>query len=262
MPRRVRINGLTYALPFEKSLPEHDADTLAGLREHIRAVGVLRPVIAYVSPTHGRAVLDGATRAVIGEEFDIDVPVLDWGEMSDDQALGLCKDLNRHRRHLTPEQRAKLRSERIGRVVAARAQGKSLRAIAEDEDVSLVQVQRDLEESPTVPGGTVASPERVTGLDGRTRTAHPAQPSRPRPTPPAEQLPAAKLNRDAQALERAAEHARALAVEVAAVLVGPHAPLLGKAAARHNAPVVGGAWPAQLAVCRALAEAAAEADEA
>ncbi len=63
------------------------------------------------------------------------------------------------------------RRERVGRVVAWRREGLSLRAIAQAEGVSLGQVQRDLGEA-TVSGDTV-DPHggKVRGRDGRVRPA-------------------------------------------------------------------------------------------
>lgn len=73
--------------------------------------------------------------------------------------------LNDHRRHVTQEKAVQRVEERRQRVAAARRDGLSLRAIAEQESISKSQVERDLEEASGVPGGT---PEIVTGSDGNT----------------------------------------------------------------------------------------------
>jgi hypothetical protein len=71
------------------------------------------------------------------------------------------------------------RQERIGRVAEARAEGQSLRAIAEAEEISVAQVNRDLESASTVPGGTVKPTDgKVTGMDGRQQPA-----TKPKPAP-------------------------------------------------------------------------------
>ena len=75
---------------------------------------------------------------------------------------------NDNRRH-EPEECIRLRRERVAE---ARRAGKSLRAIAEEEDVGESTVRRDLETS-TAPGGGAVEPEggKVTGQDGKKRPA-------------------------------------------------------------------------------------------
>ncbi len=80
--------------------------------------------------------------------------------------------LNDHRRHETPEVAIARIVKRRERVVAARAEGQSLGAIAEKEKVSKSQVVRDLESS----GVPVGTPEEVKGKDGKTYPAKHREP--------------------------------------------------------------------------------------
>lgn len=73
--------------------------------------------------------------------------------------------LNDHRRHETPEAAIARIVKRRERVAEARANGKSLRAIAEDENVSERTVRNDLEAS-----GAEGSAPEIKGKDGKTYT--------------------------------------------------------------------------------------------
>jgi hypothetical protein len=81
--------------------------------------------------------------------------------------------MNDCRRHETAEMVARRVQERRTRVAQSRSQGKSLRTIAEEQNISLGQVQRDLRTSG-VSGDTPES-DRVTGRDGKSYAA--ARPS-------------------------------------------------------------------------------------
>lgn len=96
---------------------------------------------------------------------------------------------NEHRRHLTQEWLQRRRQERIARAGQARANGDSIRTIAEREGVSIGQVQRDLEVDKL---GSTVSPDTVdpktsTGRDGKIRPA-----TRPTVIEPEEEYPAAE----------------------------------------------------------------------
>lgn len=142
--RRIRINGALCALPFESLIPAHTGHELDDLRLSIRESGILQPIITYTSPAHGRAVLDGATRATIGGELGVAIPVAFWGELSDEQAKVICESLNYDRRHISAERQAARRKVRIEEVVRLRRQGASLRGIAASVAVSESQVRKDL----------------------------------------------------------------------------------------------------------------------
>jgi len=75
------------------------------------------------------------------------------------------------RRNASEGVKSQLRSKRIDRVAAMRQDGNSLRAIAEEEEVSTAQVRRDLEKAPVPPQGTPA--KEVVGKDNKTYPAPP-----------------------------------------------------------------------------------------
>ena len=114
--------------------------------------------------------LDGRNRVNACRDLGIECPML-LVEIAEADVVAFINSLNIHRRHLTPEQQQERRQKRVERVAAARAAGMSLRDIAEQEGVSVSQIQRDLE-NPTVPGGTV-EPEsgKTQGKDGKRRSA-------------------------------------------------------------------------------------------
>jgi hypothetical protein len=79
--------------------------------------------------------------------------------------------MNDRRRHEDAETTRKRAEARRQRVAELRRQGQSLPAIAAREDVSVAQVQRDLDKvGSTLPGGKVEPQSgQVTGRDGRKR---------------------------------------------------------------------------------------------
>jgi len=80
--------------------------------------------------------------------------------------------VNDERRHETQEQVAKRIEERRQRVVAARLEGKSLRTIAEEVEVSQATVRNDLEVVSTAQGCAVYPPDgKVIGKDEKRRPA-------------------------------------------------------------------------------------------
>jgi hypothetical protein len=81
------------------------------------------------------------------------------------------KENQLNRRNLSDATRDRLRAERAERVSAARAQGRSLRAIADQEQVSEKTVRNDLAKS-TAEGSAVDPPGGiVVGKDGKLRKA-------------------------------------------------------------------------------------------
>jgi ParB-like chromosome segregation protein Spo0J len=129
------------------------------LRASIQRFGVLVPV---VKDQHGR-ILDGHHRSRLAAELDIDYRVDVRLVASDEEAREIARTLNADRRHLTDTQRHEV-------ALALRREGHSYRAIAGALGVSKNTVQRDVD-GPTVPRGTVEFPERIIGLDGKTRPA-------------------------------------------------------------------------------------------
>lgn len=143
-------------LPFQL-FPTLDPATEAALRASIERFGVLVPVVV---DQHGQ-VLDGHHRRKIADEVGAKYRVDIVNVADEDEGAAIAHTLNSDRRHMDADQRRQV-------VADLRAKGHSLRAIAGAVGVSQTQVARDLE-APTVTDVTV--PERVTGLDGKSRPA-------------------------------------------------------------------------------------------
>lgn len=179
-------NGLDYANlpvhPAANRYREHTPEEFAAL---VASVSELRGVAVRIALLDGK-IVDGRGRYAAMKAAGIapqekDFLVVRWAPSEVPRRLAA---LNEARRHLSPEELQAQREERVGRVAEARQEGKSLRAIAEEEGVSEVQVRRDLEKASTAPGGAVEPKSgTVTGRDGRQRTASPkprAKKERPR----------------------------------------------------------------------------------
>jgi hypothetical protein len=93
--------------------------------------------------------------------------------------------MNDRRRHEDAETTRKRAEARRQRVAELRRQGQSLPVIAAQEEVSVAQVQRDLDKvGSTLPGGKVEPQNgQVTGRDGKKRTASKRKKKAPRPRP-------------------------------------------------------------------------------
>ncbi len=202
--KTVTINGKDYACPFADDYPPHSADEMRTLDESVAVDGVHDPIATYDSPTHGTAIWDGVTRAILAAKHEKTVPVKHYGNQTDAAAEKMLDDKHLGRRNLTPKKQEERRKERLERVASKRSDGKSLRVIADEEGVSLAQTRRDIEEvKSTVPPGTV-EPEKVKGRDGKERPARqprapkapaatkakPSEEPDPEPTPPDDEPPA------------------------------------------------------------------------
>jgi hypothetical protein len=140
--------------PFAEEYPLLPAKDLARLTAAMKARGFdpRFPVVLY----QGK-VLDGRNRVLAATEAGVEAPAVTF-EGDDDAARAFVETANEDRRHLTLEWLAKRRAERVKRIVNARAEGASIRTIAEAEGVSVTQVQRDVQEgvctTQGVPPGT------------------------------------------------------------------------------------------------------------
>jgi DNA-binding CsgD family transcriptional regulator len=122
-------------------------------------------------------ILDGRNRYVASTNADVKPVFVDFVG-TDEEAKQFVQRANEERRHLAADWLHRRRQERIERVGAARADGKSLRAIAEAEDVSEMTIRSDIKEA-TAKGFAVTPPEgKVTGKDGRQQPA-----TKPKPPP-------------------------------------------------------------------------------
>lgn len=157
---------MTSAFQLYKDL---DSATEAALRASIFRFGVLVPV---VKDQHGN-ILDGHQRARIADESGKDYPVTIVEVADEAEAHEIARTLNEDRRAMPKAQRLKV-------VKALREEGHSLGAIAGAVGVGKSTVFRDLS---TVPDGTV--PDRITGLDGKSRPAkrEPTDGAKKRPPP-------------------------------------------------------------------------------
>lgn len=136
--------------------PALDPAVEQALRESIARFGVLIPV---VYDQHDR-LLDGHNRKRIADELEVDCPFHIVHVADDQQAEEIVKTINLDRRHFGLEQRREI-------VVALRASGHSLRAIAGVVGVDDKTVRNDL-----ATADTSAVPDRIVGRDGKSRPAH------------------------------------------------------------------------------------------
>lgn len=144
------------------ALPAHIEDAL---RASIERFGVLVPV---TKDQHG-ITLDGHHRERLAEQLGKTLPVRVVVCDGDDERREVARTLNSDRRHLSEDQRRNV-------VADLRSNGHSIRAIAGALGVGKSTVDRDLDELSQA--GQLKQPERVTGMDGKSRPAT-------RPAPPA-----------------------------------------------------------------------------
>lgn len=159
----------TFVLPFADLFRPLTCDEEAEARASYARVGIMSPVFVYDSERYGRdCVIDGANRLRIAQDMGLDLRV-EKLRATDDVARTMAEDANIARRQVTPADARAAREKRIERVVAARAEGKSIRAIAAEVGTNPKQVRRDLEAAG---GGTAPTcPDKVTGTDGKTYPA-------------------------------------------------------------------------------------------
>lgn len=179
-PGEVIVGNTTFKIPFAHDVP-FDEMQFAALEGDIRAANEVKvPVVLWKerSTAVAATVVDGAHRILIASKLAlVRVPTVSHSYASEGEARRDCLRLNEHRRHLTAEQLALLRTKRITRVAAMRVDGLSLRAIAKQEGISEKQVRMDLEDAKK--DRILAEPVggKVLGLDGRS---HPAIRLKPR----------------------------------------------------------------------------------
>lgn len=233
--RTVTVNGKVYSLPFERLLPPLTAARYAELRADVAAHGVLQNLVTARTPLWGRILVEGMHRALIAEGLDLDVPYTDLGLLTEDDARDRCKALNLFRRHMTAEEQAAARGERIVRVTAARSEGLSLRTIAAQEQVSVTQVVKDLQ---------AADPAR-TPVYAEVQPAAPLTRSAPRAAR-VRQPPAVRAQRAGASLRDA----------VRRLTRSPRRAALEALAAQHGVPFAGNTWPALEQILAVLRDAA------
>lgn len=198
MGRKKSQAGREYPFhPLAEQYPLMTLVELEALADDIRERGLAQPIVVW-----NNQIIDGRNRYLACVQNDLPCQFV-YYQGNEESLEGYIASLNEHRRHLTPGDRDRIqaaRVERLKRVQDARKAGKSLRTIAEEEGVSLGQIQRDLQESPGVSPDTPETPEpeekpqvdvpeppkTVTGRDGKT---YPATPKKTKPAPDPEPLP-------------------------------------------------------------------------
>lgn len=163
--------------PVGAEYPDLVGPMAENMREGIKKYGVVndRPVVI-----HGGLVLDGWQMYCACVEEDVKPRFVQLSkDISPEEYVQI---VNNHRRHETPETALARIVERRKRVAEARQEGKSIRTIAEEENVSIGTVVNDLD----VTGVQGRTPEPkgkvVKGKDGKE---YPAQ----KPEPPVEREP-------------------------------------------------------------------------
>jgi len=172
----ITIGKTTFRPLFGDLIRPLSASEKKALKESIKKHGILADVV--VDGTFG--VIDGLHRLEIASELGIplkDVPLKTVPRLSDGEKESLCLSLNFDRRQSTIEEQEAARNKRVERIAKARKEGTSLRSIAEEEGISVVQVQRDIEKAngvgSGVPYGTPEHKEErksdaaVRGRDGK-----------------------------------------------------------------------------------------------
>ncbi len=120
-------------------------------------------------------ILDGRNRFSAAAKAGVE-PEFKQFRGTEEEARAFVQRANEERRHLTQEFLQQRRQERVERVAAARAQGESLRAIAEREGVSEKTIREDVRSA-----GPAAEPAEVTGKDGKTYDQGKPRQARPKP---------------------------------------------------------------------------------
>jgi ParB-like chromosome segregation protein Spo0J len=163
--------------PFANEYELLEGDDLEALADDIAAIGQTDPIIVF----QGK-ILEGRNRWNACKLRGIDPWIEMLPEKMDPAAFVVSK--NDHRRHDAGTQARKRRVARIKRIVDARKNGESIRTIAGNENITVAQVQRDIEVATVPGGGTVAPIEgKVTGKDGRKRRAS-TKPKKPKAEKP------------------------------------------------------------------------------
>jgi N6-adenosine-specific RNA methylase IME4 len=162
-----------YRCDYWKLLPPLTTEERDQLKASIEAHGIQTPISGVALGNCQWLILDGYNRLDVAHElgfYDDDIPLHNAGTIEDftpEDLEALAYSLNEDRRQLSPEYQAQRRAERISRIVAAREEGKPIRAIAKEENISIPQVYRDIEAS----GVTPVTPEKVVGSDGKSYAA-------------------------------------------------------------------------------------------
>jgi predicted transcriptional regulator len=168
-PGRILIGDTAYAVPFRHIVRELTEDEFKALDRSIAEIGVTHPLTVATTPTHGKCLIDGWNRRKIASLRQKPLTLHDLGDISDLEAENRARDSN-IRRALSGPELDRLRAERVDRVAALIAEGKSIRETARVIGVHPSVVHRDIqtfEQSP-VASETPQSGRATVSLWSRT----------------------------------------------------------------------------------------------
>jgi hypothetical protein len=175
--KTIVYRGITYTCPLSTRFRRHTDDELEAIRSTAKQYGIRNAIRIYTDTTADpqghpidNCVLDGEGRLTIASELNLEfVEMVHEELMTTEEAYELAKVDNDARRQDDPEE---IRKRRVERVVESRSKGESLRTIADKENVSVIQIQRDLKTGEKS-GKTKEkeTPKQVKGKDGREQKA-------------------------------------------------------------------------------------------
>lgn len=146
--------------PFAEKFPLMEGKEYETFKDGIRATnGIKDDPILYRVVDGEKQGLDGRNRLIACRDLNIE-PTFKQVAVPDDDVLAFILRKNVHRRHLTPKVRRSI-------VVELRKEGKSWRDIGDTTGISPRTAKRDL----AAAGGANATPDTVTGKDGKTYSA-------------------------------------------------------------------------------------------
>jgi hypothetical protein len=178
-PDEVIVGDKCYKIPFAEDIP-FDEKQFADLENDIQeAKEVQIPIILWKekSTTTTETVVDGVHRLLIAAKLGLaQVPTEYRFYASEEEARSACRRINVHRRQLTAEQLAQLRTERIKRVAEMRKDGMSTRAIAKQEGVSSTTIVFDLKDAKKAGIPVEPTGGKVIGRDGRRQPSNRRRP--------------------------------------------------------------------------------------
>lgn len=178
---------------FQKVLEPHSPEELQQLEENLMNDGCRDAIVVW----KGKGIIvEGATRKILCDKHDIPYKINSIAFESREEVVRWIVDNQLGRRNISAEAKHAIREARIKIVEKLRADGNSLRSIAETAGVSESQIRRDLSNSPenndsgAPPGAPemnnsakndtssnkgeakkTGTPETVTGKDGKTYKA-------------------------------------------------------------------------------------------
>ncbi len=159
---KYRIGDKEYTILFPDLLRPLTESERLRLRASILEIGIKQPLCI----DEDGGVIDGGHRLIVAEELRLaEIPTLVEPGLSVDEKRALALALNVDRRHLSREEQAAARQERIEKVVELRQERMSTRSIAEQVGVSQKQVRDDLKEAQ------VSTPTHLIGQDGKIYTS-------------------------------------------------------------------------------------------